>query len=74
MPFSVTTWDLGPPLLLPRTDRIRFVDGDRPLVTTTWARAQAVLGSRMRPLPGYPERWHASGFPTAPELGELTAA
>jgi hypothetical protein len=73
--FSITFVDSGTKeTLLPKTDRIRFVDADQMEETldVAWDDAMAIAGTLFEPVPAlYPERHRLRGFPTAEMRAEL---
>jgi hypothetical protein len=59
--------------LLPRTDRIAFVqDGEKPLMAA-WDRVVEVMGDSMTPLDTYPQRFRVSDFPSEEQLTAMRA-
>lgn len=73
--FSATLVDSqSPEVLLPKTDRIRFVDANQAQETldVTWADAMAIAGALFEPVAGlYPERVRMRGYPTPEMWAEL---
>jgi hypothetical protein len=74
-----TSWTKGVTALLPRADSIALVDPDRgendALVGLfRWHVIERVVGPRLTPQPGYPERVRveAEGFPTESECAEMS--
>ena len=71
MTYSV--WPKDVPVLLPRTDRIAFMQEDKDPLLAAWDRVVEVVGDLMEPLDIYPERFAASGFPTEEQLAAMGA-
>ena len=65
---SHCVWARGVLALLPRTDRIAFMQQDREPVVAAWERVVEAVGDTMQPMGMYPERWWVSEFPTVEQL------
>lgn len=75
---SVSTLTKTVPTLLPVTDRVTFMDLDRPeadqhVGTFPWARVEQVLGGSFLDTKMFPLRYYISRFPTTEELQRLSA-
>ncbi|HEY8079813.1 MAG TPA: hypothetical protein VIF62_37035 [Labilithrix sp.] len=72
-PFTVATWTSGVHTLLPRTDRLSFVDLDKDdVVMTTWAQAWPHVAALAKPVADvYPPRWEVTAFPDEATLAKL---
>jgi hypothetical protein len=68
---SVCRWTKDDTLALPRTDRIRFVHGDRTVGEGSWRRVERRFGSLMHPFAPYPERRLVGQFPEGWQLAGL---
>lgn len=75
--FSYCAWTREVVSLLPRTDRILFVDleqpEDRRVVPARWEQAAEIVGDLMQPVDTYPPRYRVDGFPTPEQLEALRA-
>jgi uncharacterized protein YtpQ (UPF0354 family) len=69
--FSYSLWPKGAVTLLPRTDRIAFVEVGKDSLLADWDRAAEVLGGLMKPMAIYPERLHVSEFPTEEQFAAM---
>jgi len=74
--LSMATWTKGVETLLPRVDRIFFVDMDEPesqrdVRSVAWDDAVRDFRSLMTPMGLYPERWRVREFPTPEQLRAL---
>ena len=69
--FSV--WSKDVPTLLPRTDRIAFVQDGRDSLMAEWDRAVEIMGDSITPLDIYPQRFRVSEFPTEDQLTAMGA-
>ncbi|WP_249582367.1 DUF1444 family protein [Pseudomonas viridiflava] len=74
---SMGVWTKDVPTLLPKTDRVAFVDpvpGGEPTVKTVlWGEVESELGDLLTTEAGYPPRYRTLGFPSAEQLDRLTA-
>jgi hypothetical protein len=71
-PFSLCLWSPDLPSLLPRTDRVAFMEEeDDPPLLVEWDRVWDVLGYLMEPQGMYPERYRVEEFPSGRELATL---
>lgn len=77
----ICTYSEGVEALLPRTDRVIFLetgaDGaakERPLADLPWEAAHAIAGHLMVPLDTYPPRFHVKAFPDASVRQQLREA
>jgi hypothetical protein len=72
---SFCTWTRDLISLLPRADRILFVDLDEPedrrVVPASWDRVAALVGELMEAVEIYPPRIRVERFPTAEQLAAL---
>jgi len=74
---SATAWTEGVHAFLPVVDKVSFVrveeeeDDSGVLATAPWDAVQKILGSSMRPLGTYPERYEVESFPNELQLAEL---
>ena len=73
---SYAVWSEGLTTLLPRADRIAFVQPSRPereqvVGMIPWDRVVHAFGNRMAPQNLYPERWRVEDFPPANEILNL---
>jgi len=74
--LSMATWTKGVETLLPRVNRIFFVDMDEPesqrdVRSVAWDDAVRVFRSLMTPVGLYPELWRVREFPTPEQLRAL---
>lgn len=73
--MSFCAWTREVTTLLPRTDRILFVDPEAPeekrVVPATWEQAEALVGELMKPVETYPPRYRVEAFPTEEQLATL---
>jgi hypothetical protein len=72
-PTSFTVWTDGITSLLPRTDKVSFIQGDsirgdKIVAFADWARVQDVVGDLMKPVGLYPQRFRVEQFPTGEQL------
>jgi len=68
---TVAIWKDGAPAALARGDLVHFErDGER-LGLAPWATVTSSLGSRLEPIPGYPERFRALEFPNEWEIAQM---
>jgi hypothetical protein len=69
---SQTALTRGVNTILPRADRLAFVDpGTQQFMLVDWGKAESVLGEHLKPLRLMPERYQISRFPADSELAEL---
>lgn len=74
---SYCVWSEGVVAFLPKTDYIYFFrprdnqDGEV-VATVPWAKAETVLGDRIKPVGIYPERYLVEGFPTEEEIAAFS--
>jgi uncharacterized protein YtpQ (UPF0354 family) len=71
--FSCCTWGEGIQALLPCTDKVALIKGDRKenfrlAAFAAWDRVQEVVGDLMTPVGLYPERFRVDQFPTDKQL------
>jgi hypothetical protein len=70
--FSYCLWSPVVPALLPRTDRVAFMEEDDDLpMLVDWDRVCEVLGHLMEPQGMYPERYRVEDYPYGHELEKL---
>jgi hypothetical protein len=71
--ITYCVWPKDVLVLLPRTDKIAFMqEGKNPLMAA-WDRVVEIVGDLMEPLDIYPERFQVSGFPTEEQLAAMGA-
>ena len=73
---SYAVWTKGVPTLLPKTDRVMFIDTSLPessqsLADAPWSRVTEGLAHRMEDTKMFPARFHVAEFPPAAELAAL---
>jgi hypothetical protein len=69
---SLSQWTKNVTTLLPRTDRLAFLDLDtKEMVIAHWVDADRIVGERMKPQGLHPERYMVTGYPTDDQLAEL---
>jgi hypothetical protein len=68
--WSASVWTEGVDTLLPRTDTVWFVGGEKPdvLAAAPWVLVREVAGDLMEPFGGYPERYRVRAFPSPEQL------
>jgi hypothetical protein len=72
---SYATWPKFVPALLPRTDRITFVQPDTSeRFEVPWAAVERIIGHRMTKTELYPERYRVDASPNDAELRQLRQA
>jgi hypothetical protein len=73
--LSYCAWTRDVVTLLPRADRILFVDleeaEERRVVPVRWERAEEIVGDLMKPVDIYPPRYRVEAFPTPEQLAAL---
>ena len=69
---SYCVWAKGVVSLLPKTDKIAFMEGEglQPAIVD-WDQASAVVGDLMELQEIYPVRYRVEGFPTSEQLAAL---
>ncbi|MBI2922504.1 MAG: hypothetical protein HYY18_15745 [Planctomycetes bacterium] len=77
--WSVCTWTGGVRALLPKADRIAFMQlergkGNELVAMVPWEAAAGIVGGLMKLVDLYPERFEVSAFPDAGQLEALTHA
>jgi hypothetical protein len=71
--LTLSVWTKTVLTLMPRTDKIAFMDPDQPkekqlLGTASWERVNAVAGPLLKPVGMSPMRYRVDGFPTPKQL------
>lgn len=73
---SMTVWTEGVHAYLPKVDCVSFVrveekESNGVLATVAWEAAQQIVGSLMKPMGIYPERYEVVSFPDEKQMAEL---
>lgn len=77
--FSYCVWTKAVSSLLPQTEKVMFMDLERPkkeqfLGMAEWDRVMACAGDLLRPQGWFPERYRVDGFPSENQLVKLELA
>jgi len=69
--ITYCVWSREVLTLLPRTDRVAFVEKDREPTMAAWDRVVEVVGGLMKPLDMYPVRYRVEEFPSDGQLAAM---
>ena len=69
--FSASTWTVGVPTLLPKTDQLMLVRAEKNVVRVRWDDAMRIVGDRIQISDGWPQRYMVRTFPNDAELALL---
>ena len=72
--FSASTWTIGVPTLLPKTDQLMLVRAEKDVVRVHWDDAMRIAGERIQVSDGWPQRYVVRTFPSDAELSLLREA